>query len=111
MIFKKRLLVAIPVLVPVCAGMWSVYEYRKPHTGLSQKSTNVYTNAAKLNNDFSANISTGINFNSGFYVFQLNFTNSQGIIEPYYLAKTTASWSKGGIHFVFKLSKVFNLQK
>jgi len=53
MIFKKSLLVATPVLILLCAGIWAVYEYRKPHTGVSGKSTNIYTDAAKLYNDFS----------------------------------------------------------
>jgi hypothetical protein len=56
-------------------------------------------------------VSTGIDFETGGHVFQLVFTNSQGIIEPYYLAKTTDSWRKGGIYFGFNLSRVFNFKK
>src|SRR5580693_4217107 len=58
MIFKKRLLVTIPVLILLCAGIWAVYEYRKPHTDVREKSTNIYTDAVKLYNDFSADEAT-----------------------------------------------------
>ncbi|HSZ84504.1 MAG TPA: DUF5777 family beta-barrel protein [Puia sp.] len=56
-------------------------------------------------------ISGGIDFETGGHVFQLVFTNSQGMIEPYYLAKTTDSWGKGGIYFGFNISRVFNFKK
>jgi opacity protein-like surface antigen len=56
-------------------------------------------------------ISGGIDFETGGHVFQLVFSNSQGMIEPYYLAKTTDSWGKGGIYFGFNISRVFNFKK
>jgi hypothetical protein len=56
-------------------------------------------------------LSMGIDFETGGHVFQLVFSNSQGMIEPYYLAKTTDSWGKGGIYFGFNISRVFNFQK
>src|SRR5579862_9738672 len=56
-------------------------------------------------------ISGGVDIETGGHVFQLVFTNSQGMIEPYYLAKTTDSWGKGGIYFGFNISRVFNLKK
>jgi hypothetical protein len=56
-------------------------------------------------------LSAGIDFETGGHVFQLVFSNSQGMIEPYYLARTTDSWAKGGIYFGFNISRVFNLKK
>jgi len=56
-------------------------------------------------------LSLGIDFETGGHVFQLVFSNSQGMIEPYYLAKTTDSWGKGGIYFGFNISRVFNFKK
>jgi hypothetical protein len=55
--------------------------------------------------------STGIELETGGHVFQLIFTNSDGMVEPYYLAKTTGSWGKGDIYFGFNISRVFNLKK
>jgi len=64
------------------------------------KSTTIY-------NSFS----TGIELETGGHVFQLIFTNSDGMVEPYYLAKTSGSWGKGDIYFGFNISRVFNLKK
>ena len=64
------------------------------------KSTTIY-------NSFS----TGIELETGGHVFQLIFTNSDGMVEPYYLAKTLGSWKKGDIYFGFNISRVFNLKK
>jgi hypothetical protein len=64
------------------------------------KSTNIY-------NSFS----TGVEFETGGHVFQLIFTNSAAMVEPYYLAKTTGSWGKGDVYFGFNISRVFNLKK
>jgi hypothetical protein len=38
-------------------------------------------------------------------------TNSQGMIEQYYLANTTGNVLGGDIYFGFKISRVFNLKK
>jgi opacity protein-like surface antigen len=48
---------------------------------------------------------------TGGHVFQLVFSNSQSIIEPYYLTKTTGTWSKGDIYFGFNISRNFNITK
>ncbi len=48
---------------------------------------------------------------TGGHVFQLVFSNSQGMVEPYYLTKTTNSWTNGGIYFGFNISRNFNLTK
>ena len=60
-----------------------------------------------IHNSFS----TGIEMETGGHVFQLIFTNSDGMVEPYYLAKTTGRWKKGDIYFGFNISRVFNLKK
>jgi hypothetical protein len=64
-------------------------------------------NSTTIYNSFS----TGIEFETGGHVFQLIFTNSDGMVEPYYLAKTSGSWGKGDIYFGFNISRVFNLKK
>lgn len=56
-------------------------------------------------------LSLGIDIETGGHVFQLVFTNSQGMIAPYYLAKNAGSWGKGDIFFGFNISRSFNWNK
>ncbi|HVG16172.1 MAG TPA: DUF5777 family beta-barrel protein [Chitinophagaceae bacterium] len=56
-------------------------------------------------------LSFGIDLETGGHVFQLVFTNSQGMVGPYYLGKTTGSWANGDIYFGFNVSRAFNLKK
>ncbi len=55
-------------------------------------------------------LSAGIEIETGGHVFQLHVTNSQGMVEPLFLGKTTGSWTKGSIFFGFNVSRVFNLK-
>lgn len=56
-------------------------------------------------------LSMGLDIETGGHVFQLVFTNSRGMIGPYYLAKTTGQWKNGNIYFGFNISRSFNLKK
>jgi len=56
-------------------------------------------------------LSVGFDIETGGHVFQLFFTNSLGMIEKAFIGETTTSWTKGGIHFGFNISRVFTLQK
>ena len=53
----------------------------------------------------------GIDLETGGHVFQLVFTNSDGMTAPNYLGKTAGSWRKGDIYFGFNISRVFNFKK
>ncbi len=64
------------------------------------------TRSVAIHNSLSA----GIEMETGGHVFQLIFTNSEGMTEPYYFAKTTGRWAKGDIFFGFNVSRVFNLK-
>jgi hypothetical protein len=64
---------------------------------LNRASNSVY------NNPFSI----GFDLETGGHVFQMHFTNSQGIDEAGYLARTTGDWSKGDVFFGFNLARVF----
>jgi len=64
-------------------------------------------NSSKIYNSFS----TGIEMETGGHVFQLIFTNADGMVEPYYFAKTTGRWGKGDVYFGFNVSRVFNTKK
>ncbi|MEP6465076.1 MAG: DUF5777 family beta-barrel protein [Parafilimonas sp.] len=55
-------------------------------------------------------LSAGIDIETGGHVFQLHLTNSQGMVEPLFLGKTTGSWTKGNIYFGFNVSRAFNLK-
>jgi len=56
-------------------------------------------------------LSIGIDIETGGHVFQLVFTNSQGLSERSFIGQTTDSWSKGDIHFGFNISRVFTVVK
>jgi Membrane bound beta barrel domain (DUF5777) len=55
-------------------------------------------------------LSLGIDIETGGHVFQFVFTNSRGMIGPYYLAKTDGEWKDGDIYFGFNISRVFNFK-
>lgn len=52
-------------------------------------------------------LSLGLDIETGGHVFQLLFTNSQGMTESSYLTNATGEWGKGDIFFGFNLYRVF----
>jgi len=54
-------------------------------------------------------LAVGIDIETGGHVFQLHFTNSTGMSERTYIGQTTDSWTDGGIHFGFNISRVFTI--
>jgi hypothetical protein len=56
-------------------------------------------------------LSVGVDIETGGHVFQLFFTNSRGVAEPYVVAQTPGSWADGDIHFGFNISRVFTIQR
>jgi hypothetical protein len=56
-------------------------------------------------------LSVGIDIETGGHVFQLVFSNSQGMTERTYIGQTTDSWGKGALHFGFNISRVFTIVK
>ncbi len=69
--------------------------------------TDMLYNGLPTYNSFSV----GIDIETGGHVFQLMFTNSQGLSERSFIGQTTDSWSKGQIHFGFNISRVFTIVK
>lgn len=55
--------------------------------------------------------SVGADIETGGHVFQLFFTNSNGITERVFANQTTDTWSKGQLHFGFNISRVFTVVK
>jgi hypothetical protein len=52
-------------------------------------------------------LSIGVDIETGGHVFQMHFTNSQGIHESGFLGNTTGDWGKGDVFFGFNLVRVF----
>ena len=53
--------------------------------------------------------SVGIDIETGGHVFQLHLTNSQGMIEQFFISKTTEDWLKKGIRLGFNISRNFTI--
>ena len=56
-------------------------------------------------------LSVGFDIETGGHVFQLHFTNSQGMNERTFISETTGKWGKGDILFGFNISRVFTIGK
>lgn len=66
--------------------------------------------ASPLNNESHfPSFGIGVEFDTGGHVFQINLTNSNGIMETDYLPNTTANWAKGQFRLGFTISRLFNL--
>jgi Membrane bound beta barrel domain (DUF5777) len=64
----------------------------------------------KLSNTTNS-LSVGFDIETGGHVFQLHFTNSQGMSERTFISETTGDWGKGDIYFGFNISRVFTIGK
>jgi hypothetical protein len=62
-------------------------------------------------NGTSNSLSIGFDIETGGHVFQLHFTNSQGMNERTFVADTQGKWDKGDIYFGFNISRVFTIGK
>src|SRR4051812_7922571 len=62
-------------------------------------------NSMDVHNSFSA----AWEIETGGHVFQLVFSNSQGMTEPQVISRTAGKWSDGDIYFGFNVSRVFNV--
>ena len=77
------------------------------------------TNRLSVNVDYAAHfnrtststfrdpLSIGVDLETGGHVFQMHFSNSQGIHEAGFLGNTTGDWETGDIFFGFNLLRVF----
>ena len=67
-------------------------------------------------NRFPANashnpLSIGVDIETGGHVFQLHFSNANGMNERAYLTDDNGNWAKGQIQFGFNLSRIFQIKK
>ncbi|HHJ51073.1 MAG TPA: hypothetical protein ENJ88_09285 [Phaeodactylibacter sp.] len=74
----------------------------------SQLPLNGYASPFNNNSHFPS-FGIGAEFDTGGHVFQINLTNSNGIMETDYLPNTTANWAKGQFRLGFTISRLFNL--
>jgi hypothetical protein len=64
-----------------------------------------------VSSDLHNSFSLGWDIETGGHVFQLVFSNSQGMTETQYIGQTTGRWGQGDIYFGFNISRNFNLSK
>jgi len=62
-----------------------------------------------LNEIYTDPLSVGIDIETGGHVFQLHFSNSNGMNERAYITQTAGDFFKGDIRFGFNLSRIFRL--
>ena len=56
-------------------------------------------------------VSVGIDIETGGHVFQMHFTNSNGMTEKSFITDTDDKWGKGYVRFGFNISRVFTIKK
>ncbi|RMG79756.1 MAG: hypothetical protein D6707_07615 [Bacteroidetes bacterium] len=54
-------------------------------------------------------LALGVDIETGGHVFQLQFTNSQPMYNTGFITETNSSWSNGGVHFGFNITRTFSL--
>jgi hypothetical protein len=56
-------------------------------------------------------IGFGLEFETAGHIFQVNFTNSRGIVSTDYISDTSSDWTKGEFRLGFTISRVVKLKK
>jgi hypothetical protein len=60
---------------------------------------------------YNNSLALGFDIETGGHVFQLQFTNSLGMIEKAFITETVGQWDKGNIHYGFNISRTFSFDK
>ena len=90
-------------------GFGTRYKLSK-HISLNAEYYYVYNpNRKFLSTRYYNSASVGIDIETGGHVFQIMLTNSLGMREGTFIPQTTSSWTDGGIHLGFNISRVFAL--
>lgn len=69
----------------------------------------IYVLPDQLAAQYYNSASIGFDIETGGHVFQLHFTNSQGMNEKAFITETISNWKDWQFHFGFNLSRVFTL--
>lgn len=64
----------------------------------------------QLASQYISSAGLGIELETKGHIFQLNFTNSLGMIAPLYIAETTGLIGQGDIHFGFNITRDFKIR-
>ena len=59
------------------------------------------------NSNFKDPLSIGLDIETGGHVFQVHFTNAQGMFEESFIVNGNGDWGDGDFFFGFNLSRVF----
>jgi len=59
--------------------------------------------------DYYVPLGIGLEFDTGGHVFQINFTNSMGIVATDYIPYTTSNWLDNQFRLGFTISRIFNI--
>ncbi len=59
--------------------------------------------------DIHNSASIGIDIETGGHVFQIFLTNSEGLIDQYFIPETRGNWSKGEIYLGFNISRMLTI--
>jgi hypothetical protein len=70
-----------------------------------------YLLPGKTADDFSDVFSIGVDIETGGHVFQIFFTNTQGLLEEQFIPKTTGKWLDGDIFLSFNINRTFQIVK
>lgn len=69
-----------------------------------------YTLPDQLAEVYNNSLSLGFDIETKNHVFQLHVSNSQGMIEKFFIGETRGSWMDGDIYFGFNISRDFQLK-
>jgi len=63
----------------------------------------------QISDQFNNSLSFGCDIETKNHVFQLHVSNSQGMIEKFFIGETRGSWEDGEVYFGFNISRDFQL--
>ena len=76
-----------------------------------QLNDNFYYDADGNKTNYNDALSIGVDIETGGHVFQLHATNTRGLADPQWMARTPGGWGDGDIFLGFNISRVFTLKK
>ena len=68
-----------------------------------------YTLPDQLSDFYNNSLSLGFDIETKSHVFQLHVSNSQGMIEKFFIGETRGSWEDLNVFFGFNISRDFQL--
>lgn len=77
--------------------------------GIIADSTVPFSSLHNRSNGYYPSLGIGLEMETGGHIFQINFTNSQGIAETDYIPYTRSTWGEGQFRIAFTISRTFNL--